>query len=421
VTDAGAGYSSTPTVSITDPFGFGFGAVAVATLGAGAVTGVTIINPGQNYQGAIVDFVGGIPGVASAAVEIMPQGGINPVSGADIQVFKNRVWMVNHTFRYTSAAGDLANFSAGAGGVISQNNDNFLIYNLYGLAQSSGFLYEFGDSSTNAISNPTTTTSSTGTLSTTFTVTNVDPQVGCIWPDTIQAFGEAIIFAQPTGVYGLYGSSIRKISTDLDDLFNNLPAQPQLPSAATVTLFGIKCYCITLLVMDPFLNVNRQLLFLWDGFRWFAATQDVSIMQVTTVGIGAAFTVYGSDNTRIWLMFTRPSTTLTKKMISKFYGATSALKGKRAMRFYLTAEQPFSYNVTVSSELGDVNLGPLAYPQPALVMPSPPGAYGRQFTVQYQDALGTFGHYLGWTLTSTVGANNINYMALAWVPDIPTP
>jgi hypothetical protein len=418
VSASGAGYTSTPTVVITDPFGFGFGAVAVATLGAGTVTGVTILNPGQNYHAAVVSFVGGNNAVATATVEIMPQGGINPISGAAIQVFKNRVWLVNKTIRYTTASGDIANFSAAAGGIISQNNDNFLIYNLFGLAQSSGFLYEFGDSSTNAISNPTTTVSN-NVPNTTFTVTNVDPQVGCIWPGTIQAFGEAIIFANPTGIYGLYGSSIRKISTDIDDLFNNIPGQPQLPTACTVTLFGIKCYCITLVVTDPFLNINRQLLLLWDGFRWFASVQDAEIIQVATVGVGGVFSAYGSDGTHIYQLFSRPSSTLTKKIISKFYGATSALKAKRAMRFYLTAEQPMAYDVVVHSEFGDIDLGVIQYPNPAIISPTPPGAYGRQFALQYQDAQGTWGHYLGWTLTSTSTQNNINYMALAWVPDAP--
>jgi hypothetical protein len=425
VTDGGAGYTSTPTVQITDPFGFGFGAVATANMGAGVVTSVTVINPGQDYHDAVVTFVGGNPNVATATVELMPQGGQNPVSGAAIQVFKNRVWMVNNTFRYTSAGGDVADFSAASGGIISQNNDNFLIYHLLGLAQSSGFLYEFGDSSVNAISNPTTTTvgatsTSPGVTSTTFTVTNVDPQVGCIWPQTIQNFGEAIIFANPTGIYGLYGSSVRKISTDLDDLFNNLPDQSGiLPTACTVHLFGIKCYCISMQVFDPYQNLVRNLLLLWDGFKWFSATQEQLMLYLATVGVGGQFIGYGADHQHIWEMFSRPSVTLTKTMISKLYGATSALKAKRAMRFYLTAEQPMQYEVVLHSEFGDVSLGPLGYPNPGVIMPSPPGAYGRSFAVQYQDAQGVWGHYLGWTLTSTVAANNINYMALAWLPDAP--
>lgn len=414
----GAGYTSTPTVSIFDQFGQGFGAVALATISAGVVTALTLVNPGENYISPVVQFIGGNPATATATIELMPQGGQQPISGAAIQVFKNRVWMVNKTFRYTSAAGDLANFSASAGGVIAQNTDNFLIYNLLGLAQSSGFLYEFGDSSTNAISNPTTTTTN-NVPSTNYTVTNVDPQIGCIWPGTIQPFGEAIIFAQPTGIYGLYGSSIRKISTDLDDLFNNIPVQPQLPTACTVTLFGIKCYCIALLIIDPYRNIPRQLLLLWDGFRWFAALQHANIVSVVTVGVGGAFSAYGSDGSNIYQLFSTPSTLIQKKLISKFYGATSALKAKRAMRFYLTAEQPMTYDVVVHSELGDVDLGPLAYPNPGVIGPSPPFAYGRQFAVQYQDALGTWGHYLGWTLTTNVAANNIDYMALAWLPDAP--
>ena len=49
---AGAGYSSAPTVVITDSTGRGTGATATATIAAGAVTGITLTNPGTGFTGA---------------------------------------------------------------------------------------------------------------------------------------------------------------------------------------------------------------------------------------------------------------------------------------------------------------------------------------------------------------------------------
>ena len=411
VTESGNGYLSTPTVVITDPYGSGTGAVAYAQMNNGGVAAVVITNPGENYQAAVVAFVGGNPAVAAATVNIMPQGGSNPVSGIAIQVFKSRVWMVNGTFRYTTATGSVSDFSAAAGGVISQNNDNTLIYSLYGLVQSSGFLYEFGDSEINSISNPVSSTTN-NVLSTTYTVSNVDPQIGTVWPATLQPFGDAIVFTAPTGVYAVYGGSLRKISTELDDLFTVVPAQATPPSAATIIMFGIKFYAVTIALIDPILKATRQLILLWDGFRWFIATQDAGVKMLNTVGVGSYYTAYGSDGSNIWACFTTASPTLNKRLVSKFYGADAAIQYKQSLRFYLSAELPFDFTVNLSSEVGTVTLGTGVYPGPA--GPAAPGAYGNFLTVLGQDAEGVTGRFLGWELTTTAALNNIAYMGLGY-------
>lgn len=411
VDDGGSGYSSTPNVVITDPFGFGTGAFATAVLNAGVVTSVTVVNPGHNYQGAVVRFIGGNPQVAAASLQLMPQGGKNPVSASAIEVFKNRVWLINKTFRYVSAPGSVSDFAATDGGVISENTDSFLAFNLLGLQQTAGFLYEFGDSSINAISNPVTTI--TNNLATTaFTITNVDPQIGCLWPLTIQPFGEAIVFATPLGVYALFGSSVKKVSTDLDDILSSVLVQPQLPSAAVVVIFNIKFYALSIFIFDPILQANRQLVLLWDGFKWFVATQDAAIIALRTLNTGGNYSAYGSDGTHIYKCFSTPSATLAKKLVSKFYGVDSAQQIKQSLRFYLAAENACSYVVTIHSETGDVVLPTATYPGPA--GPSSNGPYGNRLNILGQDALGASGKFLGWTITSTTATCSFDYMALAY-------
>src|SRR5262249_4001380 len=108
----GRGQLSAPQVVLARPVGSRACATAFWMLSGGVMRGVTITNPGHNYQGAVGTFVGGRPAVAAATIELMPKGGQNPVGGSAIEVFKNRVWMVNNTIRFTSAVGDLANFSA---------------------------------------------------------------------------------------------------------------------------------------------------------------------------------------------------------------------------------------------------------------------------------------------------------------------
>ena len=66
VSSAGSGYSTTPTVKITDSAGTGYGATAEAIMAGNAVVGIRIINPGRNYTGTVTaEPVGGTPTVAA--------------------------------------------------------------------------------------------------------------------------------------------------------------------------------------------------------------------------------------------------------------------------------------------------------------------------------------------------------------------
>jgi len=59
----GAGYTSTPSVDITDAGGAGSGATAVAVTDVGAITGFTLTSPGSGYitQAGIMKFQDGLP------------------------------------------------------------------------------------------------------------------------------------------------------------------------------------------------------------------------------------------------------------------------------------------------------------------------------------------------------------------------
>ncbi len=67
VTNAGYGYVSAPTVTIT---GDGTGATAIATIVNGKVTDVTITNRGINYSKAVISFSGG-DGYGAAAIAVL--------------------------------------------------------------------------------------------------------------------------------------------------------------------------------------------------------------------------------------------------------------------------------------------------------------------------------------------------------------
>ena len=66
ISSGGSGYSSAPTVTLTDGAGTGFGATAEAVISGGAVTAIRILNPGREYTGTVTaTLTGGSPSVAA--------------------------------------------------------------------------------------------------------------------------------------------------------------------------------------------------------------------------------------------------------------------------------------------------------------------------------------------------------------------
>ena len=66
ITSGGSGYSSAPSVTLTDGDGNGFGATAEAVISGGVVTAIRILNPGREYTGTVTAALsGGSPSVAA--------------------------------------------------------------------------------------------------------------------------------------------------------------------------------------------------------------------------------------------------------------------------------------------------------------------------------------------------------------------
>lgn len=311
VLSGGSGYTGQPEVDISAPDSDALPlvqATATATISGGAVTGFVIVNPGLGYKTApTVSLIGG-NNAASATVTLMPFG----ISGTTIETYSQAVWTANGTKCSFTAPGTTSNFATSAGGGSFMSTDNFLRQQIVCLKQANGFLYLLGDSSINVISNVQTT--ATGTFSTTsFNNSNVDPQIGCGWRDTVVPFNRALVFANPNGVYALYGGAAQRVSSPLDGLF--IQAQPFFtpggtgvsnPSGALATPFSIPVYMLNFQTVD-YLGVTRYLMTVWDGQKWFIGSQTKVPTFVSYNENFSDLTAWGTDGTHVYQMFTTPS------------------------------------------------------------------------------------------------------------------
>lgn len=283
----------------------------------------------------------------------MPSG----ISGSCIEVFEGRVWVGDGAEVSFSAPNNGADFSTSSGGGTITSTDSFLKEKFVNLKQSNGFLYLFGDSSVNVVSNVQTSGSP---ATTTFNNANVDPQVGIAWRDTLQAFGRALVFANPSGVYALYGGAAEKISDKLDQLFANATFSDPTPTSFVTVIYGVKCYGLLFKTISPFTGETINIIAAWDGHKWFLASQIASITQISGQEKDATLMAWGNDGTKLYPLFSTRSDTLEKKLQTKLWAGTSPIIFKQTLRAYVQAfdnsGSGFSLSGTCDSDVGTQNI-----------------------------------------------------------------
>jgi hypothetical protein len=351
----GSGYTGAPQVVITAPDDTSFPtvqAVATALVSGGAVTGFSITNNGAGYINAGIDLQGG-NNAAYATATLMPFG----LKANTIETYNNQVWTAQGTTETFSAPNSVSQFSTSSGGGSAPATDSFLRERIVALIQNSGYLYRFGDSSINSISNVQTSTSAV----TTFSNQNVDAQVGTAWRDSVVAFGRAIVFANPNGVYALFGGSAEKVSDALDGLFAkasfNTGQNGVTPTAAVATIFGIRVYMLLFTTTDPYTNTLRNILAMWDGQKWFVGSQVATLKFVSPEEIDSLLNAWGTDGTHLYLLFQTATASLTKVFQTKLNARSGVHFFQQVNRGYLVVENnsatAATFNISVDTEKGN--------------------------------------------------------------------
>lgn len=358
VTHAGSGYKDNPQVIISAPDSLSLPvlqATAIA-VGNGTISNITITQPGLGYtKPPTVTLVGG-NNAAAATVGLMPFG----IAGTTIETFQNALWVANGNKISFTAPGTTSDFATSAGGGSFESTDNFLRTSFICLKQTNGFLYLIGDSSINVISN-VQTSSANGVSTTTFNNSNVDPQTGTPWRDSVTVFGRAIVFANSSGVYALYGGAAEKVSGPLDGLFstatfNTGAAGGVIPDSAVATLFGIRCYIFLFTCINPFTGLEQTMMAIWDGQKWFAASQIHTMANIGTSEANSVLTAYGATSTSLYPMYTTPSEVLIKVFQTKLRSDPSTVLFKQINDVYVTAATPIGIaadlDISVDTERG---------------------------------------------------------------------
>lgn len=286
-------------------------------------------------------------GVTLSFTDSMPLG----IQGTALEIYQDRVWIVNGETVTYSAPANGTDFSGADGGGAFKSTDSFLRHQYTIPRQANGYLYLFGDSSVNSISNVQTGGSP---IATTFNNQNIDPQVGTAWPGTVHAFGRALLFANPSGVYAIYGGTAEKVSPQLDGLFDLADFVTFIPTASVATAHGVRIYSLLILAVD-YLGQYRHFMCNWDGKKWFIATQDKALAFIESQEVNSVMNTWGTDGTSTFELFQTPSVTLTKTFQTKLWGSDNFTVVKQIMRFFIQVQQYGAVGVTFQGYLDLIN------------------------------------------------------------------
>jgi hypothetical protein len=285
--------------------------------------GATLSPPGSPAPDWLTDLQESDP---TAPIPPMPSGlpGIYAM-----EVYQSRLWVAGKDVISFSAPSNGADFSTiNGGGSLGYFGDR-LVYSYMDLCQSSGFLYCFGDSSTDMIWNLSLVGSGTveAPFTTNFIYSNVDPQVGQRFPRPIGRIGRYMATFNGAGIFLMEGGEGRPIGDKVSSLWNTLNTATYLPTFAPANMFGFRVLLLNGRFTDPW-GVTRNLLLMWHPTKghefWSVASQGVELTNIGSYEQDSLTIPYGTDGTNLYQLFARPDPTLIKRL------STKSLRGKDA-------------------------------------------------------------------------------------------
>lgn len=287
INNGGSGYAANTTVTFGAPNqANGIQATGEVVVVANAVAEIVITEAGTGYTSAPTVTITGAGTSANVTCTILDQNGI------DVATFSGRSWIADgRTVFYTAADtfNDFYNVSAG----FLTITDSTLRTDITRILSANNFLYVFGEDSINVFSDVRIDPATGVSL---FTNTNVSASIGTKLNHAIFPYFRSILFMNEYGVYALVGSTTTKISDPLDGVF------PLIDFTAEVT--GGQCLINNIMcaVWNFKYNNNGTDEWIQAAFferKWFFSNQLTNGFYLTTAFQDNILNAYGTTGTNL--------------------------------------------------------------------------------------------------------------------------
>ncbi len=291
-----------------------------------------------DWNGAALTVLGGTTGA--------------PTAGSTIATFAGRVWIGNNRTVFYSGPDSYTDFQGASFGGNFIITDETLTSTIKHLATANNFLYVFGISSINAVSD--VRVSGAATL---FSNVNITAQVGTDLRMSVFAYFRTVAFSTRYGVYGLFGSTPQKMSDPLDGFFDGIDFSLPI-SGGVVNLFKILCGAFLFQYNDPHTGAMRPLLAIYFNKKWFFGSQGNSLTLVASGFISGVPALFGTDGTNIYRLFSDTGTDVHWEFRSALWAMKRPTRTKQALKAGLeltTGAIPTDVSLSVDTEVSSIS------------------------------------------------------------------
>lgn len=317
--------------------------------------GTTLSRPGDPAPDWLTDLQESDPG---ATPPPMPSGlpGIYAM-----EVYQSRLFVAGKDVISFSAPSNGADFSTANGGGSFGYFGDKLVYSYMDLHAVAGYLFVYGDSSTDLISNIQLTGSGTpeSPFTTNFNYENIDPQVGQRFPRPVGPIGRYMMMFNGAGLFLMQGGDAQPVGDKVTTIWDTLDTSLYLPTFAPATMFGFRVMLVSGRFTDPF-GVTRNLLLMYHPTRgnefWSVASQGVELTNIGAYEQDSVIRPYGTDGTTLWALFNRPDPALIKRLVTKRLRGQglAQLQVKTFKRLFIEVDDNSGEGVSI---LGEVTSG----------------------------------------------------------------
>ena len=334
LTAGGSGYTAAPNVTVSG-----------ATFSSAPALLAVIASQGAGYDLTPAVIIGsGVSAAAEAHVWPFINSTITGDAFTTIAVFQGRVWLGGGnilTWSGTGASyGNVAydDFLAAdaSGSLIISDAD--LIHAITALRSLNNYLFIMGDQSVKQIGN--ITLGGADLDQTLFVITTLSSDQGTIYPKSCISYNRVLMFVNQNGVYGVVGSSVQKLSADMDGIFK-LVDFTQMPQGALADINAIHNAVFLVKYNDPVLLVTRSIILTFDGKKWFVISQtDTLHAFATSASLSTGqLSIYGSSGSGVTQLLAAPTLPVTFKIQTSLSHHGNAVQRKRLIA------AGFSYNL----------------------------------------------------------------------------
>ena len=378
-----------------------FATIAIAA--AGTFTGTPAVSQWKNerilivasnnywdWNGAALTALGGVTAAPSA--------------GTYISTFAGRVWIADGRTIYYSAPASYTDFQTISAGGVDVLTDESLRSVITGLYATNSFLYIFGTSSINVYSDVRVSAGVT-----IFSNNNITGSIGTPYPNSIFAYYRGLMFVTDYGVFQLIGATPRKLSDDLDGIFDHVDFSVR-PSGGQTMLYK-QLVASFLIRYAPDGTTARTLLAMFFNGKWFLASQGDSLTHMAAAFVSGVPTLFASDGTNVYRMFYDTSANIDTTFITALQPFKKPWVTKQGLKvaFEIKSDDEVLLTATADSESSSVpivqsaevlwvnaSLAPVTWFSVISAVTWIRGGY--QF---FQSNVEQWGRYLGYTVQSS--------------------